>query len=177
MANRQGPPPHHERKRVGGIVIFAGRVYYNSGLCNFCKNNHRITKSINFNAPKEGEEGMIRPKILAVNVMIDDVGPFDLYELDNFDFTDNLKLKAAKGIYLFTVRCKNGEGNHTHTILYVGKTTDYSTRFNGHHKAKELSAENPNCLAIYSCDEDIMDKVEISFIKKWSPKYNEKHND
>ena len=38
--------------------------------------------------------------------MIDDVGPFDLYELDNFDFTENIELKEDMGLYVFTTRSK-----------------------------------------------------------------------
>ena len=157
-------------------MIFARRVYYNSGLCNFCKNNHRITKSINFNAPKEGEEGMIKPKILAVNVMIDDVGPFDLYELDNFDFTENIELKEDMGLYVFTTRSKNINGKFGHTIHYVGQTIDYSSRFNNHHKAKDLKKLHPNCLAIYACEVDEMDALEIELIKRWKPELNNQYN-
>lgn len=120
---------------------------------------------------------MVEPRLIGQNINIGNYGPFDLYELDNFDFTDNLKLKAIKGIYVFTIRRKSDDGNYIHTILYIGKTTEYSTRFKGHHKAKELKAENPNCLAIYACDEDKMNKDEIILIEKWNPKYNEQHND
>ena len=119
---------------------------------------------------------METPKILVESIEIGNYGPFKLYELDNFDFEDNLDLKEKMGIYVFTTRSKDKDGKYSHDVHYVGKTTDYSKRFYHHHKAEELKKVRPNCLAIYSGKEDEMDALEIELIERWKPELNDTHN-
>ena len=119
---------------------------------------------------------METPKILVESIEIGNYGPFKLYELDSFDFEDNLDLKGKMGIYVFTTRSKDKDGKYSHDVHYVGKTTDYSKRFYHHHKAEELKKVRPNCLAIYSCKEDEMDELEVELIEKWKPELNDTHN-
>ena len=107
---------------------------------------------------------------------IDNYGPFKLYELNNFDFEDNLDLQEGKGIYVFTTRSKDKDGKYSHKIHYVGKTTDYAKRFYHHHKAEELKKVKPNCLAIYACDETEQDRLEIDLIQAWKPQCNDTYN-
>lgn len=110
------------------------------------------------------------------NVKIGEKGPFDLYELNGYDFSENLEFSVKKGVYVFTKRQTNDDGSISHSILYVGKTTDLSTRFQGHHKANELKKENPNCLAIHECStNEELNQVEANLIDLWGPKLNEKH--
>ena len=123
--------------------------------------------------PREGGRKMETPKILVESTKIDNYGPFKLYELDNFDFEDNLDLQEGKGIYVFTTRSKDKDGKYSHKIHYVGKTTDYSKRFYHHHKAEELKKVKPNCLAIHACKEDKMDALEVELIEKWKPELND----
>lgn len=126
--------------------------------------------------PRGGERKMETPKILVESIEIGNYGPFKLYELDSFDFEDNLDLKEKMGIYVFTTRSKDKDGKYSHKIHYVGKTTDYAKRFYHHHKADELKEVNPNCLAIYSCKENEMDALEVALIEKWKPELNDTHN-
>ena len=119
---------------------------------------------------------MEKPKILVESMMIDNYGPFKLYELNNFDFEENLDLQEDGGIYVFTTRSKNKEGKYNHHIHYVGKTIDFSNRFYHHHKAEELKKVKPNCLAIYACKEDKMHALEVELIEKWKPELNDTPN-
>ena len=119
---------------------------------------------------------MEKPKLIVRGVKIGDYGPFNLYKLDNFDFEENLDLQEDGGIYVFTTRSKNKDGKYNHNIHYVGKTIDFSNRFYHHHKAEEIKEVNPNCLAIYACDETEQDRLEIDLIQAWNPQCNDQHN-
>jgi len=127
--------------------------------------------------PRWGGEGMEKPKILVESTKIDNYGPFKLYELNNFDFEENLDLQEDGGIYVFTTRSKNKDGKYNHNIHYVGKTIDFSNRFYHHHKAEELMKLKPNCLAIWACEDDKMDSIEKELIEKWKPELNIQNND
>ena len=126
--------------------------------------------------PRGGERKMEKPKILVESTKIDNYGPFKLYELNNFDFEENLDLQEDGGIYVFTTRSKNKDGKYNHNIHYVGKTIDFSNRFYHHHKAEELKKVRPNCLAIYACDETEQDRLEIDLIQAWNPQCNDTYN-
>ncbi len=109
------------------------------------------------------------------NVKIGENGPFDLYNLNGYDFSDSLEFSIRKGVYVFTSRQNNEGGTISHTILYVGKTTDCNTRFQGHHKSDELMKAHSNCLAIYYCDTDEeLDLMEAKLINLWAPILNDK---
>lgn len=109
------------------------------------------------------------------NVKIGESGPFDLYALNGYDFSENIEFPIKKGVYVFTSRQINEDRTISHTILYVGKTTDLNTRFQGHHKADELIKANPNCLAIHKCDTDKeLDQMEAELINLWIPRLNDK---
>lgn len=109
------------------------------------------------------------------NVRIGESGPFDLYALNGYDFSENIEFPIKRGVYVFTSRQINEVGTISHTIWYVGKTTDLNTRFQGHHKANELIKANPNCLAIHKCVTDNeLDQLEVELINRWNPRLNEK---
>lgn len=110
------------------------------------------------------------------NVKIGEKGPFDLYELEGYDFSENIEFPIKKGVYVFTKRHANEDDAISHDILYVGQTTDLNSRFQGHHKAEELKKMKPNCLAIHKCDTDEeLNYVEAALIDLWNPKLNDKH--
>lgn len=117
---------------------------------------------------------MNRLRKIVGNVKIGKYGPFDLYELDNFDFCENLKFEDEQGIYMFTKRQFLENGTIDHDIYYIGKTTAFDTRFYHYHKEKQLKKENPNCLAICAYKESEMDQLEKDMIQFWNPEYNEK---
>lgn len=107
------------------------------------------------------------------NVKIGEKGSFDLYALNSYDFSENLEFPFKKGVYVFTNRQVLDNGTVSHTILYVGQTTDLSTRFQNHHKAEELKNGNPNCLAVHKCDTVAeLSQWETDLICFWNPKYN-----
>lgn len=118
----------------------------------------------------------MKPTKIKSNVKIGEKGPFNLYELNGYDFSENLEFSIKKGVYVFTKRQKNEDGSISHDILYVGQTTDLNTRFQGHHKATELKKKKPNCLAIHECStNEELNQVEADLIDLWGPKLNEKH--
>ena len=119
---------------------------------------------------------MKRLEKIESNVNIGNQGPFDLYALDNFDFCENLTFDDPKGIYAFGNYYKDEDEKYKFDFYYIGKTTDYDTRFYHHHKEKPLKKENPNCIAIHACDNKDMDEKEVEWIKLWKPEYNKQHN-
>lgn len=85
---------------------------------------------------------------------------FALYSFDSFDDLKGLKKMSA--LYLFTRR-KFVDGSYYHDYLYFGETGDLSTRYNNHHKEKELVKEKSNCIGFYTSapdDEDARKKIE-----------------
>ena len=70
----------------------------------------------------------------------------------------------------------NDAGTLKHYIYYIGKTTDYDSRFYRHHKENQLKHANPNCIAIHACNKQEMDKLEVEWIEFWKPIYNIQHN-
>ena len=67
---------------------------------------------------------------------------FEVYPMDQ-DF------KAIGGVYAITRRQKLGN-THTHDVIYVGQTSDLSTRFDNHHKADCFSDNNANCICVHT---------------------------
>lgn len=119
---------------------------------------------------------MKRLRKIYANVTIGKQGPFDIYALDNFDFCENLKFEEEQGIYMFTNLQRGTDDSIKHDIYYIGKTTDYDSRFYHHHKEKQLKKVNPNCIAIHACGKREMDKLEVEWIEFWKPVYNIQHN-
>lgn len=118
---------------------------------------------------------MKRLRKIYSNVTIGKQGLFDVYALDNFDFCENLEFEDEQGIYMFT-NLYNDAGTLKHDIYYIGKTTDYDSRFYHHHKENQLKQANPNCIAIHACNKQEMDKLEVEWIELWKPIYNIHHN-
>ncbi len=117
---------------------------------------------------------MKRLKEIASNIKIGEKGPFKLYALDNFDFSENLDLKENEGVYMFTNRKISENGSIEHEIFYIGRTNNYDKRFYDHYKENPFKRENPNCIAILACSKDHKDRMEKELIQYWKPKYNER---
>ena len=53
-----------------------------------------------------------------------------------YDFTVysyDTEFNAVGAVYEITHRKKKPEGNYNHAAIYIGETSDLSTRFDGHH--------------------------------------------
>jgi predicted GIY-YIG superfamily endonuclease len=55
---------------------------------------------------------------------------------------------AVGAVYIFTTRTVDALNKGTHTFAYIGQTGDLSERFDNHHKAVQIKAQNPNCICI-----------------------------
>src|SRR5258708_38820954 len=68
------------------------------------------------------------------------------YSFDVYHFGQ--AFNAVGAIYIFTTRTvTNGAGSHV--FAYIGQTGDLSERFDNHHKAVAIKAQNPNCICIH----------------------------
>lgn len=86
---------------------------------------------------------------------------FDLYLFDDFD--DLKGYFNGKGLYLFTKR-----ENAAHTRIYLGKTTDYSTRYNNHHKEQCIKRKGSNCIGLHrmnNASQETIDEAEIDILE------------
>lgn len=69
---------------------------------------------------------------------------FEIYSLDT-------KFNAVTAVYLFSRRYKTDDV-YRHSYIYLGYTTDLSTRFDNHHKAACIKKNDANCVCIYRAD-------------------------
>jgi len=86
----------------------------------------------------------------------------------------NTTFKSVGGIYAFTKRTQNSNGTWNHTILYIGKTEDFSTRFTNHHKANCYLNKGADRLCIRQVDtESEREKMEKDLIQYYNPPCND----
>lgn len=78
---------------------------------------------------------------------------FKLYSFDNFDeLSEEIAGKLA-ALYLFTKRnLKNGK--YVHDYIYLGETSDISTRYGNHHKRRCITSHGSNCIGFFFTDKD-----------------------
>lgn len=89
---------------------------------------------------------------------------FEVYPMDQ-DF------KPIGGVYAITRRQKL---DHTHDVIYVGQTSDMSTRFDNHHKADCFNENNANCICVHTDDSEASQlRKEKDLIKKYSTPCND----
>ena len=82
--------------------------------------------------------------------------------------------KAVGAVYAVTRRYKNSSSGHSHEIIYVGETSDLSTRFDDHHKADCFVRQNANCICTHGDDdEDSRLAKEDDLIKQHNPLCND----
>lgn len=88
---------------------------------------------------------------------------FKIYNIEGFDFQEELKFSHINGVYCFSTpdfkqECIMVDGKQTfkmrHALKYLGRTQDFAQRFDHHHKAHDLIREKPLCIGIYYCAED-----------------------
>lgn len=87
---------------------------------------------------------------------------FDVYSISNFDDID---FDADGGVYIFTRRYDDN-GKYRHHIIYCGKTNDLSSRFNNHHKEKDIIKHHANCICVKIVStENERDKIEKDILE------------
>ncbi|MAT56654.1 MAG: hypothetical protein CMF23_01625 [Ignavibacteriae bacterium] len=93
---------------------------------------------------------------------------FTIYSFDT-DFKDNVSC-----VYFVTKRSQSSNGNHSHTRIYVGETSDLSERFSNHHKQKCFKKNNANCICIYlEKSEKTRLEIEQDLIDNYNPPCND----
>lgn len=66
----------------------------------------------------------------------------------------NTTFKALGGIYYFSVRKIRSDGTGNHTALYIGQTSDLSSRFTDHHKEACMDARGVNAISVHLDDDE-----------------------
>lgn len=82
---------------------------------------------------------------------------FNLWGFDDFD--DVKGTFQGGGLYLFTKR-EQVDGDYKHTYLYLGKTLNYLTRYDNHHKEEDLRNLESNCIGFYPMSITAEEKLE-----------------
>ena len=85
--------------------------------------------------------------------------------------------KDEAGIYLFTKRTLNQQGNYNHTIVYIGMAVSFQSRFYAHHKQSEISKNGANCLCLMQVPNE-QDRcfIEKDLLKAYKTTCNEVNN-
>ena len=63
------------------------------------------------------------------------------YDFEVYDLNDDFN--AVGAVYTITHRARNEDGGYSHTVIYIGETSDLSTRFDDHHKKTVLPSTTP----------------------------------
>lgn len=84
------------------------------------------------------------------------------------------KFKKDYGaVYFITKRTKKSNGSYSHERIYVGQTSDMSTRFDNHHKKSCFDKHNKNCVCVYGEeDEDTRLEIENDLLDNYDPPCN-----
>lgn len=110
---------------------------------------------------------------------------FQIYDVTGFDFKKQLDLPDTNGVYCFTSEYNSVDENNNnalsfkklHFLFYLGRTKDFSERFENHHKNKELIKISPLYIGVYYCkDINEEDSIEKELLSKYSIELNEKEN-
>lgn len=92
---------------------------------------------------------------------------FHLWEFDDFD--DVKATFQGGGLYLFTRR-EYVDGVYKHTYLYLGKTLNYFTRYDNHHKEQTIRRQQSNCIGFYPmsfASNDEMEEAENDILNNY----------
>jgi hypothetical protein len=90
------------------------------------------------------------------------------YEYEIFD--GNTTFRPVAGNYVFAREVKPGHWKP----IYIGETGDLSTRFDGHHKAKDILSHGATHIHVHvsSADRQLRLNEESDLVRKWSPPCN-----
>lgn len=84
---------------------------------------------------------------LTLNGISGDQYLFGLYTFEDFSELRNVFLSRA-AVYVFTRRRVTSDG-FTHDLVYLGETSDLSSRFKNYHKEQDIIAHYANCIGIH----------------------------
>ena len=110
---------------------------------------------------------------------------FYVYELGNYDFSDNLVFSENKGVYIFTLRdivseldADYGKQMYFHTLIYCGRSTELDDRFYNHFHKEEIKKKNADRICICFCNTDEeTEELEKKVLATFQFPVNEKDND
>lgn len=84
------------------------------------------------------------------------------------------QFNAVGAVYAITKRHADSKGGHSHTVIYVGETSDLSTRFENHHKADCFNQHESNCICTHQDDdEESRLAKENDLLKQHNPPCND----
>ena len=93
------------------------------------------------------------------------------YEFEVYAFDSDFN--AVGAVYAITRRAQKEDGGYDHTIIYIGETSDLSTRFDGHHKEDCFVQHNANCTCIHRDDGESPRRAkEADLIANYNPPCN-----
>lgn len=110
---------------------------------------------------------------------------FDVYELGNYDFKDNLDFGESAGVYIFTKRdCVSklnpsfGKEMYPHTLIYCGETEEIDKRFYSHFHADDIIKEGADRISIRKCkNKEEATNLEKKLLETLKFPVNKKEND
>lgn len=74
------------------------------------------------------------------------------YSFNLYDY--GTSFSSGSGLYVFTNRHKDSSNQFVHTLIYLGKTSDLSERFNDHHKKSCIERNKANCIGVHSLSKE-----------------------
>ena len=94
------------------------------------------------------------------------------YDFTTYSYDETFN--AVGAVYEITRRQKKLTGNYGHTPIYIGETSNLSTRFDDHHKEWCFTEHNANCKCVHlDADEDSRRKKEADLIDYYNPPCND----
>ena len=84
-------------------------------------------------------------------------------------YPSSVDFNEVGGVYFVTKRTENSEGGFSHSRIYVGQTSDLSTRFDDHHRKHCFEKHQANCICVY-VEED--ERTRLSIEKDLRRKHN-----
>lgn len=110
---------------------------------------------------------------------------FVVYELGEYDFSENLDFGEISAVYIFSKRdflsCLNKSYQkqmYMHTIIYCGMTGNTDQRFYDHSHKDDLKGKSANRICIHECSSRReAQKLEEKLLKTFNFPINEKDND
>lgn len=112
---------------------------------------------------------------------------FEIFDLDDYSFDENLDFDEKSGIYMFLRQEKtkllsyeelnNSMTEEMYVPLYLGRTENFNQRFYDHHKDEDLMGNGATHIAIHFSGKNSIEKIESLFLNTYSFPLNEMSNE